>query len=96
MATPIDPAKLRTIGLLRGGRSATQVREGRNKNGSRYKATTDAAGHTVTEQADGTVDLTLRPATISVGSDVATPAGYPPCRCGDHSLGDHPARTHLR
>ncbi|MEX5711833.1 hypothetical protein AB1484_26955 [Parafrankia sp. FMc6] len=106
MPTPMDPEKLRSIGFIRAGRIGPRVREGRDEAGRRVKETTDEQGHTTTQRGDGRIDLTLRPATIRTGTVIHTgqtprpadpPAGgYAPCRCGDHSRGDHPARDHLR
>ncbi|MCK9928809.1 hypothetical protein MXD62_16765 [Frankia sp. Mgl5] len=107
MPTPMDLDKLRSIGFVRAGQIGPQVREGRDEAGRRFKEVTDEQGHTTTQRGDGGTDLTLRPATIRAGTVVhagqapqrprVDPAagGYAPCRCGDHSRGDHPARDHL-
>lgn len=96
MVTPMDPDKLRSIGFVRAGRIGPQVREGRDSNGRRIKATTDEAGHTVTERADGRVDVTLRPNTIHAGTvlPASTPLvgprwPGPPCRRCSNDMGDH-------
>lgn len=50
--TPIDLDKLRSIGVLRGGRTRDRVSEGKDSEGKRWKATTDQLGNTVTERDD--------------------------------------------
>lgn len=64
--TPIDLAKMRSIGVL-GGRSKPHVREGRQhpETGVAYKAVTDEFNNTVTEHAtkDDRVDVLVRPET---------------------------------
>lgn len=57
--TPIDLAKLRTLGVLRRGRTRAHIAEGRRPAndpgvdaGQRFKAVTDELGNTVTESAN--------------------------------------------
>jgi hypothetical protein len=57
--TPIDLAKLRSIGHLRGGRTRAHIADGRRPEhdpgvdaGQRCKATTDELGNTVVESAN--------------------------------------------
>lgn len=66
--TPIDVAKLRSLGVLRGGRTRDQVVEGRRADGVRTKATTDQLGNTVTEHAskDDRVDVMIRAPHLKV------------------------------
>ncbi len=67
------------------------VREGRDLDSNAlYKATTDELGHTVTEFADGRVDLTLRPQTLTV-TGLVNPAIHSaaPCKLCGHERGDH-------
>lgn len=62
--TPIDLAKMRSLGVL-GKRSGVVVHEGRRPDGVRIKATTDELGNTVTEHAKGDrQDVTIRPQPI--------------------------------
>lgn len=50
--TPVDLAKLRSIGVI-SRRTGNRVREFRRDDGVRCKATTDELGNTVTEHAAG-------------------------------------------
>lgn len=70
--TPIDLAKLRSVGVL-GKRSGASVRETRDiHDGSRSKSTTDELGTTVTEHTtrgsgvSERQDVTVRPASINL------------------------------
>ena len=47
--TPIDVGKLRTLAV--GSRTRDVIREGRRKDGVRWKSTTDELGNTVTQHA---------------------------------------------
>lgn len=66
--------KIKTIGVLRGGRTRSRETSGREHPDSRlpYKAVTDELGNTVTEHSEpgsGVAcrqDVTIRPGTISV------------------------------
>jgi hypothetical protein len=63
--TPIDRAKLLSLGYLRRGRTRDQVREWRTDDGERHKATTDELNNTVTQHARGDrQDVHLRPGPI--------------------------------
>lgn len=64
MGTPIDRAKLLSLGYLAGGRTRDQVREGRRADGTRTKATTDQLGNTVTEHADDRQDVHIKVPTV--------------------------------
>lgn len=66
--TPIDLAKMRSIGYLSRGRAGPKVREYRRPDGTRCKATTDELGNTVTEHAtrDDRVDVLVRPETVTM------------------------------
>lgn len=65
--TPIDAAKMRSIGYLGRGRTRPHVREGREhpETGVPFKAVTDELNNTVTEHAtkDDRVDVLVRPET---------------------------------
>lgn len=67
--TPIDLAKLRSIGVI-SKRSRPTVAEGRAhpETGKAWKAVTDEAGNTVTEHAtkDDRVDALVRPESVHV------------------------------
>lgn len=58
--------RLRSVGVMKGGRSRDRVVEGRDANGDRTKAVTDQLGNTVTEHANSKdqVDVTIRPALV--------------------------------
>lgn len=58
-STPIDLDKLRSIGVLRGGRSRDRVTEGRDADGNRTKTTVDQLGNKVTESAGDRRDVTI-------------------------------------
>lgn len=63
--TPIDLDKLRSIGVLTGGRTRARVREWRSGDGERHKATTDELNNTVTQHARGDrQDVMIRPDTV--------------------------------
>lgn len=64
--TPIDRAKLLSVGYLSRGRTKDQVSEGRDSDGHRFKATTDELGNTVTERHGDRQDVTARPQTVRV------------------------------
>jgi hypothetical protein len=66
VSTPIDLAKMRSIGYLSRGRTGPRVREYRRRDGKRVKATTDELGNTVTEHAtkDDRVDVLVKPETV--------------------------------
>lgn len=66
--TPIDLAKMRSIGYLSRGCTGPKVREYRRRDGTRVKATTDELGTTVTEHAtkDDRVDVLVRPETVTM------------------------------
>ncbi len=68
MSTPIDLEKLRSISF--GRRTRDQVREFRNGQGERCKATTDELGNTVTVQGDNRQDVDIKAPTIRVISSV--------------------------
>ncbi len=53
MSTPIDRAKMLSVGYLSKGVTRSRVRELRRPDGVRIKATTDELGNTVTEHAKG-------------------------------------------
>lgn len=57
--TPIDLDKLRSIGVMRGGRTRDRVIEGRDGEGNRTKTTVDQLGNRVTEGADDRRDVTI-------------------------------------
>ena len=63
--TPIDRDKLLTI-AVGGKRTRDRVREGRDGQGKRFKATTDELGHTVTQRAGDRQDVTINAQTIRV------------------------------
>lgn len=70
--TPIDLAKLRSIGHLRRGRTRARIADGRRPDndpgldaGQRCKATTDELGNTVTESANRQ-DVSIRAPHVSV------------------------------
>lgn len=50
--------KMRSIGAI-SRRSGDRVREGRDRDGARFKATTDELGNTVTERAGDRQDVTI-------------------------------------
>lgn len=68
----LDLDKLRSIGVMRGGRTRPKVTEARGEDGSRTKATTDELGNTVTEHSKrGTgvshrQDVQIRPQTVTL------------------------------
>jgi hypothetical protein len=55
--------RLRSVGVLKGGRTQARVVEGRRDDGVAFKATTDELGNTVTEHntKEDRVDVTVRP-----------------------------------
>jgi hypothetical protein len=57
--TRIDLEKMRSIGVI-SRRSGDQVREGHDRDGHRFKATTDEIGNTVTERHGDRQDVTIR------------------------------------
>ena len=59
MPTPIDRDKLQSIGYLRGGRTRSSVREGRDSDGRRYKSTKDELGNVTTERAGDRQDVMI-------------------------------------
>lgn len=67
MGTPIDLAKLRSLGIL-GRRTRDVVREYRRHDGVLVKATTDQLGNTTTEHAtkDDRVDVHIRAPHIRI------------------------------
>jgi hypothetical protein len=59
--------KLLTIGVLKGGRSKSQTVTEDEKDGIKRKHTTDAAGNTTTEWAEGNrVDVEIRPKSVDI------------------------------
>ena len=56
--TQIDLEKMRSIGVI-SRRSGDQVREGRDRDGHRVKATTDELGNTVTQRHGDRQDVTI-------------------------------------
>lgn len=60
--------RLLTVGYLAGGRTRSQVREGRRADGVRVKAVTDELGNTTTEHAtrDDRVDVHIRAPRVEV------------------------------
>jgi len=67
--TPIDRDRLRTVGVI-GRRSGSRVREGRDRAGDRFKATTDEQGNTVTERAGDRQDVTINAPHLRVRAAV--------------------------
>ncbi len=59
-------AKIKTVGVLKGGRTRNKVHEYRRDDGVRVKATTDELGNTVTEHntKDDRVDVVVRPQVV--------------------------------
>lgn len=57
--------KMRSIGAI-SRRSGDQVREGRDEQGHRYKATTDDLGNTVTQRHGDRQDVTINAPRIRV------------------------------
>lgn len=62
--------KLLSVGYLAGGRTKNRVREGRDRRGHRYKATTDELGNTVTERHGDRQDVTINASRIETSSAV--------------------------
>lgn len=58
--TPIDLDKMRSIGYLSKGQTRNKVKEGKDNNGQRYKATTDELNNTVTERSGDRQDVLIR------------------------------------
>lgn len=65
MGTPIDREKLLSVGYLSKGRTRDRIREGRDTDGKRYKATTDQLGNVVTERAGDRQDVTINAPHLS-------------------------------
>jgi hypothetical protein len=71
--------KLRSVGVMKGGRTRARVTEGRDVDtGTRWKATTDELNNTVTERTERAAsgvserqDVHLRPETVryKLGAD---------------------------
>ena len=58
--------ELRSVAVLGNGRpSRPRVREGRDADGNRFKATTDEAGHTVTDRAGDRRDVQINARTVT-------------------------------
>lgn len=68
--TPIDREKLLSVGYLSGGHTKDRVREGRDAEGHRYKATTDELGNTVTQRHGDRQDVTIAAPRVSAVTQV--------------------------
>jgi hypothetical protein len=64
--TPIDREKLLSLSYLSRGRTRNHVREGRDDFGTRFKATTDELGNTVTQRGEDRQDVTIRAPKLAV------------------------------
>jgi hypothetical protein len=70
--TKLDMGRLRSIGVLRGGRTRPRTEETRGEDGSRTKTTTDELGNSRTEHTRrGTAvshrqDAQVRPQTVTL------------------------------
>lgn len=69
MGTPIDRAKLLSLGYLSRGRTRNIVAERRDANGRPVKATTDELGNTVTQHWHDRQDVHIRPQPIHVSAE---------------------------
>jgi hypothetical protein len=59
--------RLLGVGFINGPLpSKGRVKEGRDSDGNRFKATTDEAGNTVTQRAGDRQDVNIRPRTVTV------------------------------
>lgn len=61
--------RMRSIGVI-SHRSGSQVREGRDADGERFKATTDELGNTVTERAGDRQDVNINAPRIVARASV--------------------------
>lgn len=61
--------KLRSVGIMKGGRTRSRVKEGRDEEGARTRAVTDELGNTVTEHNNSKdqVDVHIKAPHIRIG-----------------------------
>lgn len=67
---PLDLDKLRSIGVLRKGRTRDRVNEGKDSEGKRWKSTTDQLGNTVTESHGDRQDVNIKAPQIVASASV--------------------------